>query len=153
MLLLNHRSWSDFFIHDVVTDYTANFVSRMAVGIIFPTILLLSHLTRSIWFFKRGNKGSLESLFTWFGLKWRQAYRKNVIVYPEGHRMYGAEKPSYLKKGMIGYAFRNKVDCQIIITFGNDKVCDEKSLKLRANQTVYSYTTDVIKPQNFGSEG
>lgn len=60
MILINHRSWSDFFTHDVVSEYTANFVSRMAVGIIFPAILILSNISRSILFFKRGGKGAKE---------------------------------------------------------------------------------------------
>lgn len=63
MVLINHRSWSDFFTHDIVAEYSANFVSRMAVGLVFPSILILSNISRTIFFFKRGGKNDkkLES--------------------------------------------------------------------------------------------
>jgi len=28
IILVNHRSWSDFFVHDKITQYNANYLSR-----------------------------------------------------------------------------------------------------------------------------
>ena len=28
MILLNHRSWSDFFVHDVIAEFSSSFLSR-----------------------------------------------------------------------------------------------------------------------------
>lgn len=36
MFLINHRSWGDFFVHDFITEYTGNFLSRFAVAIAMP---------------------------------------------------------------------------------------------------------------------
>jgi 1-acyl-sn-glycerol-3-phosphate acyltransferase len=41
-----------------------------------------------------------------------------MVIYPEGHRFFKAEKAAPLKKGMIQYAYERGHDCQIIICFG-----------------------------------
>lgn len=33
--------------------------------------------------------------------KWSASIRNNLIVYPEGHRMFDADKPAPMKKGVI----------------------------------------------------
>jgi hypothetical protein len=55
MLLFNHRSWADFFVHDVIADGTASFLARKMVGVVFPFLYLSAFATRGIWFFNRGS--------------------------------------------------------------------------------------------------
>lgn len=37
LILLNHRSWADFFIHDVILEFSANFMSRWSRDYQSPT--------------------------------------------------------------------------------------------------------------------
>jgi hypothetical protein len=37
--------------------------------------------------------------------KWSIAYRPNLLVYPEGHRMFNANKAGKLKDGMINVKY------------------------------------------------
>jgi hypothetical protein len=60
MLLFNHRSWADFFVHDIIADSTASFLARKLVGVIFPLVYFSSFATRGLWFFNRGSAGRSE---------------------------------------------------------------------------------------------
>jgi hypothetical protein len=37
---MNHRSWGDFFTHDVLSEGSSSFLSRKMVGVIFPVLYL-----------------------------------------------------------------------------------------------------------------
>jgi len=54
VLLGNHRNVSDFFLHDVITDFTGNFLSRALVGLVFFFFALSTYLENTLWFFVRG---------------------------------------------------------------------------------------------------
>ena len=55
VLLGNHRNLSDFFLHDVITDFTGNFLSRALVGFVFFFFTISTYLENSVWFFIRGH--------------------------------------------------------------------------------------------------
>jgi len=54
MILGNHRNFTDFFLHDVITDFTANFLSRALVGVVFFFFAISTYLENTVWFFVRG---------------------------------------------------------------------------------------------------
>ena len=57
MFLVNHTSVADFFIHDMITEHSANFLSRMLVAIVFPLAYVLALPENSVWYFIRGGRG------------------------------------------------------------------------------------------------
>jgi hypothetical protein len=78
----------------------------LAVAIVFPVAYIMSFLTKTTWFFKRGgSKDSREKrltdLYKWLDKKWASSPRSHLLVYPEGHRMGNSTKPGKLKDGMI----------------------------------------------------
>jgi len=42
------------FLHDVITDFTGNFLSRALVGLVFFFFALSTYLENTLWFFVRG---------------------------------------------------------------------------------------------------
>jgi hypothetical protein len=63
MLLFNHRSLADTFVHDIIADSSASFLARKIVAVIFPLVYFSSFATRGIWFFNRGSAGrSIEEI-------------------------------------------------------------------------------------------
>lgn len=54
MLLGNHRNFTDFFLHDVFTEFTGNFLSRALVGVVFFFFAISTFLENTVWFFVRG---------------------------------------------------------------------------------------------------
>jgi len=76
--------------------------------------------------------------------------RKNLLVYPEGHRNFGSEKPLTLKKGMIQYAYERKVKVQIVISFGNENIINEKNFIVNfEGANIMTYVGEVIDPKTF----
>lgn len=55
VVFANHRSQADFFIHNVIVKFKANFLSRMAVLLACPLFVLS---WRTVWFFNRGKKNN-----------------------------------------------------------------------------------------------
>ena len=111
ILLVNHRSLADFFLHDCITGYQASHLARMMVALLLPGTWLCTFIDNSVWYFVRGGRGKdLEPFFKWIDEKFnsKRTLRKSLIVYPEGHRNT-TDKPLPLKKGFIRVnLFRNK---------------------------------------------
>ena len=54
MLIGNHRNFTDFFLHDVVTEFTGNILSRALVGVVFFFFAISTFWEHTLWFFVRG---------------------------------------------------------------------------------------------------
>lgn len=61
---------------------------------------------------------TLKRFYQWIDYRFEHSYRPNLLVYPEGHRMSDSGEPGKLKRGMISYAYKRKLDVQIGIAFG-----------------------------------
>ena len=59
----NHRSWADFYIDNVVTEYCSKFISRIEVAYILPLYVYINGclLLDLIIFFKRGKLALMNS--------------------------------------------------------------------------------------------
>lgn len=78
--------------------------------------------------------------------------RQNLLVYPEGHRNFGNEKHLALKKGMIRYIFERGLKAQIIISFGNEKLLNERNFTVSFEGTnIVSHIGEIIDPKKFQS--
>ncbi|CAD8093349.1 unnamed protein product [Paramecium primaurelia] len=152
MLLFNHRTQGDFFIHDVVSQYSANFLARWMVAVAFPMLFIFQQLfTQSVWFFRRGGN-DLNNFFKWIDNKFDKATRPNLLVYPEGHRMHESDKVGKMKTGMLQYAYDRKIDTQIIIVLGIEKAFNEKKFHASLGPTQIAIKVDeIIKPDKFAT--
>lgn len=111
ILMLNHRSLADFFLHDCITDYQASHLSRMMVALLLPGTWLCTFMDNSVWYFVRGGRGkNLEPFFKWVddNFEARRTFRRSLIVYPEGHRN-SKDDPLPLKKGFIRVMKYNRI--------------------------------------------
>ena len=141
MLLGNHRNFCDFLIHDIITEHTANFLSRALVGVVFPFMAIISIYYDGCWFFVRGNtKRSFDDFFQWIDSKFEmhKTGRTNLVVYPEGHRNLKKE-PLPLRSGMIKYAFSRKMPIQMYMCSGYDEVINEKKFSGSLGSAVAKY--------------
>lgn len=88
-----------------------------------------SYFVNIIYNNKYNNK-LLFRFFEWLDRKFEKVKpsRNNLLVYPEGHRNFGSDKPLVLKKGMIRYAYERKYKVQIVMSFGNEALFNEKKL-------------------------
>ncbi|OMJ67476.1 hypothetical protein SteCoe_35355 [Stentor coeruleus] len=140
MLLGNHRNFCDFIMHDVITEHSANFLSRALVGLVFPFMALISWITDGIWFFIRGSTKDFDGFFEWIDTKFNshKTGRTHLLVYPEGHRNLKKE-PLPLRSGMIRYAFSRKMPLQMFMCSGYDEVMNEKKISARWGNAVVKY--------------
>lgn len=146
ILLGNHRNIADFFIHDIVTENTCNYLSRALVGFVFPFIGFFSYIENRAWYFVRGNKtATIDKFYEWLDSKFKSTdlKRQHLIVYPEGHRNLKKE-PLPLKFGMIRYAYLRQMPIQMFMCTGYDQTLDEKSLTAEFGESVVKYC--IYKP-------
>jgi Acyltransferase len=129
MLIGNHRNFCDFVLHDVITEHTANFLSRALVGLVFPFMALVSIATDGVWYFVRGGNKDFDKFFQWIDSKFQRHLtgRTHLLVYPEGHRNLKKE-PLCLRSGMIRYAFSRQIPIQMFMCSGYDEVLNEKKI-------------------------
>ena len=140
MLIGNHRNFCDFVMHDVITEHTANFLSRALVGLVFPFMALVSIKTDGVWYFVRGGTKDLNDFFAWIDEKFKRHLtgRTHLLVYPEGHRNLKKE-PLPIRSGMIRYAYSRKIPIQMFMCSGYDDTINEKKLSSRWGRTVVDY--------------
>jgi len=152
IILLNHRTLADVWVHDKILDHSCMWLSRMLLALVFPLTWLLTCSQNQVWFFVRGGRGeNLESLFQWLDKKFasKANLRTNLGIYPEGHRNQTNE-PLELKKGMIKYAFTRKIKVQIAICRGHEDSFNEKkvALSFKRSNVIY-YIDSPIEPTKF----
>lgn len=129
MLIGNHRNFCDFVLHDVLTEHTANFLSRALVGFVYPFMALVSIYTDGVWYFVRGGTKNLDDFFNWIDSKFQKhkTGRMHLMVYPEGHRNLKKE-PLPVRSGMIRYAYSRKIPIQMFMSSGYDTIVNEKKM-------------------------
>ena len=144
----NHRSWADFFIDNIVTEYCSKFISRIEVAYILPLyVYIFGYLVGdSIIFFRRG-KTSISEFETL--IKKNQHNNKsgnNILVYPEGTRRSGLDYACDLKKGLIYYSYKESCPIQFIISKNKEKFLNEKKLTVEKNINVFVHYSRVYYP-------
>lgn len=144
----NHRSWADFFIDNVVTEYCSKFISRIEVAYVLPLFVYIHGylLLDLMIFFKRG-KTSISDFEKM--IKHNQLNNKSgndILVYPEGTRRSGQDYPCDLKKGLIYYAYKENCPIQFIISKNKEKYLNEKTLTVENNVNVFVHYSDVYHP-------
>lgn len=146
--LSNHRSWADFFIDNIVTEYCSKFISRIEVAYILPLyVYICGHLITDLMiFFRRGktNISEFEKL-----IKYNQMNNKSgndILVYPEGTRRSGLDYACDLKKGLIYYAYKENCPIQFIISKNKEKIFNEKKLTAEKNVNVFVHYSGVYYP-------
>ena len=144
----NHRSWADFFIDNIVTEYCTKFISRIEVAYILPLYVYINGylLADVMIFFKRGktNISEFEKL-----IKYNQLNNKSgndILVYPEGTRRSGLDYACDLKKGLIYYAYKENCPIQFIISKNKEKFLNEKRLTAEKNVNVFVHYSGVYYP-------
>jgi 1-acyl-sn-glycerol-3-phosphate acyltransferase len=144
----NHRSWADFFIDNIVTEYCTKFISRIEVAYILPLYVYIGGylLADVMIFFKRGKTSisDFEKL-----IKYNQLNNKSgndILVYPEGTRRSGLDYACDLKKGLIYYAYKENCPIQFIISKNKEKFLNEKRLTAEKNVNVFVHYSGVYYP-------
>ena len=147
----NHRSWADFFIDNIVTEYCTKFISRIEVAYILPLYVYITGdlLLDVMIFFKRGKTSinDFERL-----IKHNQVNNtsgNDILVYPEGTRRSGLDYACDLKKGLIYYAYKENCPIQFIISKNKEKFLNEKTLTAEKNVNVFVHYSRVYYPADF----
>ena len=158
MLLGNHRNFTDFFLHDVLTEYSANFLSRALVGVVFFGFAINTYFENTLWFFVRGKAREdpemyfLPSFYQWIDNKFNtpRNVRNNIVVYPEGHRNL-APDPLPLRTGMLRYAYSRKLALQIYVGHGYDETLNQLrwTAEWKRCTRVYYAVDKVIETKEF----
>lgn len=147
----NHRSWADFFIDNIVTEYCTKFISRIEVAYILPLYVYITGdlLLDVMIFFKRGKTSinDFERL-----IKHNQVNNtsgNDILVYPEGTRRSGLDYACDLKKGLIYYAYKENCPIQFIISKNKEKFLNEKTLTAEKNVNIFVHYSRVYYPADF----
>jgi 1-acyl-sn-glycerol-3-phosphate acyltransferase len=144
----NHRSWGDFFIDNIVTEYCTKFISRIEVAYVLPLYVYINGylLLDLMIFFKRGKTSisDFEKL-----IKHNQLNNKSgndILVYPEGTRRSGLDYACELKKGLIYYAYKENCPIQFIISKNKENFLNEKRFTAEKNVNVFVHYSRVYYP-------
>ena len=143
----DHRTYADFLIDQITTEYCTKFVSRWITALYLPIyVYLVGHnLYEMVFFFKRGGTSitDFEQL-----IKKSQVNHagNNILAYPEGTRRFGYNYASDLKKGLIYYSYKENCPIQFIISKNKEKVFNEKEYTIEKNVDIFVYYSDVYYP-------
>lgn len=143
----NHRSWADFFIDQINTEYSCKYLSRWIVAFWLPlwTYICGYLINDMVIFFKRNAKNIdyLEKL-----IKYNQIHNSgnNILVYPEGTRRAEQNYACDLKKGLIYYSYKENCPIQFIISKNKEKVLNEKKYISEKNINIFVHYSDVYYP-------
>lgn len=143
----NHRSWGDFMIDNVVTEYCTRFVSRIEVAFILPIYVYIgAYLSNdSILFFRRGQT-SIPEFEKLIKINQNNQSGNNILIYPEGTRRAGLDYACDLKKGLIYYSYKEKSPIQFIISKNKEKILNEKKFSSENNVDVFVHYSDLYYP-------
>jgi 1-acyl-sn-glycerol-3-phosphate acyltransferase len=144
--LSNHRSWADFFIDQIITEYSFKFLSRWIVAFWLPFYAVMGgYITDSIIFFKRDAKDIqyFEKLIKKNQINYSG---NNILVYPEGTRRVDQNYASDLKKGIIYYSYKEKCPIQFLISKNKEIVFNEKIFRIEKHINIFVHYSDVYYP-------
>ncbi len=144
----NHRSWADFFIDNVVTEYCTKFISRIEVAYVLPLyVYIYGYLIFDVMILFKRSKTSISDFEKL--IKYNQFNNKSgndILVYPEGTRRSGLDYACDLKKGLIYYAYKENCPIQFIISKNKEKFLNEKRLTAEKNVNIYVHYSRVYYP-------
>jgi len=144
--LVNHRSWTDFWLDIYLLKGNATYISRKIIkNMMYPACKLYS-LENPIIFFKRGDPKAKKKLYQ--DIINTLNKDKNLILYPEGTRNTSS-KSKPLRFGIIKLGYEQKVPFQILIVDNKEKILNEKNLTINKNITSEYYISQIIDPNNF----
>ncbi len=144
--LCNHRSFSDMFIDQILTEYCGKTIARYMVLILFPFSYILSKIADNGYFINRGNIGQIDEFFKKVEINRKLDKYNNLIVYPEGTRRPRQNESSILKKGFIYHSYNYNLPIQIIITKNKEEIIEEKKFKAKRNAILFVYYSPIIFP-------
>ena len=142
----NHRSWGDFMIDNVVTEYCSRFVSRIEVAFILPIYIFSAYLINDVILFFRRGQTSIPEFEKLIKINQNNQSGNNILVYPEGTRRAGLDYACDLKKGLIYYSYKEKSPIQFIISKNKEKILNEKKFSSENNVDVFVHYSDIYYP-------
>ena len=143
----DHRTWSDFFIDQITTEYCSIFVSKWIIAFCLPIYTYISghYLYDMVFFFKRGGT-SIPDFEKLIKKNQNNNSGNNILVYPEGTRRSGLNYASNLKKGLIYYAYKENCPIQFIISKNKENVLNEKKYSVEKDVSIFVHYSDVYYP-------
>jgi len=144
----NHRSWADFFIDNVVTQYCTKFISRVEVAFILPLyVYICGYLMFDlIIFFRRGKTSIIDFERLIKHNQLNNVSGNDILVYPEGTRRAGLDYACDLKKGLICYSYKESCPIQFIISKNKEKMLNEKTFTAEKNVNIFVHYSPVYYP-------
>ena len=78
----NHRSWGDFIIDNVVTEYCTRFISRIEVAVVLPIYFYINgHLINDVMIFFRRGKISIQDFEKLIKKNQNNQSGNNILVF------------------------------------------------------------------------
>lgn len=148
LYVCNHRCWADFFLDILVTEGRACALSRRAVFLAFPLLMVPAYLAGGVASFSRNRVGSGSSAVA-SALDMNR--HRGLLVYLEGTRSQSS-KPLRLKSGALRIAFRRNLRVQPVITEGKERVLNERTRDAHRHQSVFVVYGNTIDASHFLSE-
>ena len=143
----NHRSWGDFIIDNVVTEYCTRFISRIEVAVVLPIYVYINgHLINDVMIFFRRGKISIQDFEKLIKKNQNNQSGNNILVYPEGTRRAGLDYACDIKKGLIFYSYKESCPIQFIISKNKEKILNEKIFLSEKNVDIFVHYSDVYYP-------
>lgn len=105
-------------------------------------------MSHSTWFFNRKRGIDRAAFAKFMEDEWVKRPTFGMIAYPEGTRNRTNE-PLALKTGVLQFAYEYKHPVQCVITTGKEHVCNERTMSMARNQSVYTACSEVIDPESF----
>ncbi|VVU94724.1 hypothetical protein CPAV1605_449 [seawater metagenome] len=143
--LVNHTSWSDFFIDHALTGgtYLARWLALLGMTIL--SIYMWGVHGEEGFVRKKGSRKNIEDLIM---KVFKRTKNKQMIIYPEGTRNTTG-KIQELKWGLIKISYEKKIPCQILMVSNKDKVFNEKKRTVNSGINCDFYASTIIDPKNY----
>lgn len=148
VFLVNHRSWSDFFVDMYVLGARAVPLSRRMVGIAFPAFTSSLVAVKSILLFNRQAVRDTEAFNRWLDHELAHGPQNSLLVYPEGKRSLRSTSLP-LKRGMLRYAFSRRLPVQVVITAHKEEVLSERARSVHFGRTLVTGCSEVLESSSF----
>lgn len=146
LYVCNHRSWADFFVDVLVTEGRACVLTRRAVVLAFPLLMLPAQLAGAIAPFTRHKRGAASQMLS--STLAHTHWLHSLLVYIEGTRNLRNE-PLPLKSGAVRIAFRHRMRVQPVVTAGKERILNEQCWDARRNQTVSVVYGSPLDPSEY----
>lgn len=127
VILVNHISWTDFFMDNHILQSKGTYLARYLVFLVTPLSSIYSIIFKQVYYFNRSRgKQDLPDIINKVCFQWN----KILIVYPEGTRNTSGS-PLPLRYGGIKEMYRQKLNVQIMTVSNKSKVFNERKLSFQ----------------------